>query len=165
MVRRSRRSNRRNNNQRPRWDPTLYCIENLALATADTPSNNTILTITSPSQPYLFRLTDFHASILSGANAALNLFVVRRVPSGYTAPTSVTIATGGSTFIDTIDVIAYGMILSTAGSTSEQEVVMTYLRRTITLYQGDSVVVQAVPNVACVGQTYSVFGSYSVASI
>ncbi len=152
--------------RRRRWDPSIFTVENVSLTAADTASNNTILTIGNPAQPYSFRLKECHVQVLSGATAAMNLFCIRRVPQGYSNP-SITVATGTSTLIDTANVIAYGMILANAvaSSTSEQEVELTILKPTITLFEGDTVIIQAVPNSSSTGQTYSVFGAYSIATL
>ncbi len=71
-------------------------------------------------------------------------FILRRLPSGYTAP-AITITSGLTSFIDQRDVLGYCLYQYNTVNPIDP-VTWTWIRPSIVLYEGDSIVLQAVSN-------------------
>ena len=128
-----------------RMDPNLFILENVAVTDQDLVVNTTIFT-NSEKQRYLFALRSANVSMPACATGAnITYFVLRRVPSGYSAPAA-TVATGLTVWADQPDVLAYAYYISQGASTTPVNVEFTKLKRNVVLYEGDLVVLQAVPS-------------------
>ncbi len=162
---RNRRPSRARSNK---FDPNILVVEGSAIAVADTASNNSIITISTPSPPMLARYRGVQVSVTPGTGTAtFCLFVIRRVPQGYTAP-AITVAAGTSAVVDDSNVMAYGMIninLTSATATGfvPDPITLIPLRRTLKMYPGDVLTLQGVSNAASTGQTFSAFGDIGLA--
>ncbi len=148
------RNGRSRRSRQPRYDPNFWVSEVLPITVADTPDNRTLYT-NPDATPVSFRMQRSMISVNAGAASSCCLFVVRRVPQGFTAPTTITISTGTAPFVDAPDVIGYQVIYITTGTNTLFQFPFIPLHPTITLYEGDSVVLQAVTNSASAGQGYT----------
>jgi translation initiation factor IF-1 len=87
--------------------------------------------------------------------------VLRKVPQGYTAP-NITVVGGNTTFVDVMNVLAYGMVrVQAASGDPMNRIDMRILRKSIPMARGDSVILQVVPNANSSGQQFSALFEYS----
>ncbi len=160
-----RRNRRRRGNAR-RKSPMFATIEDTALATADTSSNTILyspaLTSAGNQNPTTFHFNSCSIDIVAGASSNRVFAIIRRVPAGYTVP-AITISTSLTTFSDVADVIAYGFI-NIYGATLDamNRFELKALRPSMTIFPGDVVYLQVVPNVSSAAQTYSAFAEYAI---
>ncbi len=151
---RSGRSRRRRNGG-GRFDPNLFVLDNTSVDTADTVVNTTLFT---NSNPYRV-LSSFRPSAITiapGATATTTYVFVRRLPSGYAAP-AITVVTGLTTLVDQPDIVGYGVIRSEAATLASAsfEIEMSWLHPNMVLYEGDSLILQAVVNTSSVSHLIS----------
>ena len=145
--------------------PQFYVREDVALATADTVVNTTILSSPTGStdlvKPVVFHPGPCRITIGTGNTTNTVFAVLRKVPEGYTAP-SITIGDGNTTFKDVPDVLMYG-IVRVYGGTSDvmQRIDLRMLRSSIPLARGDSIVLQVVSNTSSVNQVFGALVEYS----
>ncbi len=151
MARRSLTRRNRPRQSRARvLDPNIQVIESLAVDTADTVVNTTVYTSADKTLT-TFRVRSMQIAATGGASDALLYFVLRKVPSGYTAP-SVTISTSGSVFVDMPNVLAVGFINFKTGLVDNTfEPVWEYIRPQITCFEADTIVLQATTNTTSSG--------------
>ncbi len=149
------RSNRRARKRSARLDPNLYLLEDQSIATADTVLNVTLLT-QSEKQPYVISARDMHLEALGGNTNSRVFYVLRRVPSGYSAP-SITVTSGLNTIVDQPDILLYGFINFTTGGVDSNVNTTQRLRPTMVFYEGDTLILQAVGNVTSTGLVVSGF--------
>ena len=152
------RSNRRNRNPRRRETPSFDILEDVSIATADTASNNTVYnpqvgtgTLEAPGFFHL-RGATWSVNNSSTNTATRVLCIIRKVPNGYAFP-SITVASG-VTAIAGSDVLAFGLINTTALATNEvpsQE--LTIVRPRVRVDTGDTIACQIVSNVSSASQT------------
>ncbi len=152
---------RKNNSSKrsSKFDPNLYVGEAIAITTADTTYNNSVFT---NSEPYrqLASIRSAHITIEPGATASRVLFVLRRLPQGYSVP-STTFATGLTVWNDVPDVIGYAIayVPSSTGNTNSQvplPIQMTLLKPNIVLFENDQIYLNALPGVSSAGMSYNV---------
>ncbi len=155
----ARNGNRGSRPQRRRYDPNIYLSEIITVNTANAAVNNTLYT-NPDANPVSFRLQKTCFSVNPGDTSTPLWFVIRRVAQGYVAPTTVTVATGTTTFIDQRDVLGYAFIYVITGTNTTYNFDLKMLRPTVTLYEGDFVVIQAVTSVSSAGQGYSVISEF-----
>jgi hypothetical protein len=164
MVRRNRqRANRR---QRRLISPQIYITEEVSISGADTVSNTAFyappISTTEVEMPTMFHLRSSDVTVQAG-NANTRVFaVIRRVPSGYSAP-SITITNGINVIIDMPDVLAYGLSNITTGAT-DNTLRLHLLKPNMRLYPGDNVTLQVVSNGASTSQTYSSLTEYALST-
>jgi hypothetical protein len=143
----------------------LATVEDVALATADTSSDQQIYT-SSPGnntlvKPVVFHIGPTRIQVKPGGSANTIYAVIRKVPQGYSAP-GITVTTGNTTFADMQNVLAYGVVrVEAASSDPMNRIDLRILRRSVSLARGDSVYLQVVPNISSSGQTYSSLIEYS----
>ncbi len=123
----------------------MYTLENIAIATADSATTTNMVT-TSEKTPTRIRLTSVLLEVSGGSVACIAVFVIRRVPSGYSAP-AITVATGLTTFVDQPDVLAYGFCSFVNGTVDPDPVLIHYLRPSMTFYEGDVLAIQGTTNI------------------
>ncbi len=145
--------------------PQLYILEEAAVVLADTVVSNTIYTsavgTAALEMAQRFTLNKMTMNVNYGSVASAKVFVVvRRVPSGYSAP-AITISTGNLSIIDFPDVLAYGFL--DGQDTVPYRLEMS--RPSVIVHPGDSVIIQCVSNVASTGQTVSAFGRYTLSTM
>ncbi len=146
MAAKLSRKRQRNGRMVRKLDPNLFLFEAVALSTADTAVNTTVFT-NSEKQRYLWQYRSCRTILFPSSGGTPTVFwVLRRVPSGYSAPTAVTVATGLTTWIDQPDVIAYACERPLTSYTAPIEAEFTVLKSTVVLFEGDTVVLQAVIN-------------------
>ncbi len=148
----------RKNGRRRRYDPNLWVTDNVAIASANTTVSNTIYTNSLATRVSL-RFRKMQLNIAHNALTAVRVFfVLRRVPQGYTAP-SATIATGATVWTDLPDVFGYGYIYmaAVASQTNQfpEDYTLILTRPTMTLFEGDTVVIQAVPDQSIASLSYT----------
>ncbi len=135
--------NQRKRTRNSRLDPNLFVLEDLAIDTADTVVNTTILTNSLPTRMSI-HMRGVQLTACKGSTAARVFWVLRRLPSGYTAP-NVTISTGLTDFVDQPNILGFGfrayLTTDTIGFAEWQ-----WIHKNATLYEGDSLVLQCVPN-------------------
>ncbi len=103
-------------------------------------------------------------TMLPGATTNQSLFLVRKVPQGYTAPGI--IMTTGSSYVDHANILGYVLVTSVGGITftnTVNEKDFNWIRRNVLLHSGDTVVLQAVTNTSSAGQTFQASGMFAVA--
>ncbi len=144
-----------------KYSPQLFVAEDITIGTANTASSDPLYTMTDTT-PVSFRLRRCVVSMTAGATATSNWFVIRRVPAGYAVPTSVTVATGVSSFIDAPDIMAYGFLKATGASTTTYNITLVPTRPTLTLYQGDLVTIQGVPSTTSATNQFSAVCEFGV---
>ncbi len=142
-------------------------LENQGLTTADTAVNQNLYSLPQSNSVYMpvstFTLKTTRISITAGASTNTVLAVVRRVPSGYTEPT-ITVATGLTDFWDVPNILAYGMVQVFANSVDPMtRIDLEFIKRTIPVYAGDRIVIQAVCNASSSGQKINVLAEYTSA--
>ncbi len=153
----------RNSRAVRRGTPQIFVAEQSSIPTADTATNVTVFT-NAEEQPYLFT----HKTPVFAADVSADMLVmavIRRVPNGYSAPTSVPISTGSSSFIDERDVLSYGFLLERAGSTDHPNFRFTMLRSGVRLEKGDAVVLQLIPSATSASATCSVVLEYKTSGM
>ncbi len=141
-----RKGQRRQGSANARGTPYIFLAEDISIATADTAVNTTVIT-NSDNKKRTFILP--RGPLLSCRNGAIDsnvFFIVRRVPSGYVAPTSVTIASGSATFIDVPNVLVWSLYNYESNQTTALSLRGTMEKRSLILYPGDSIVLQAIPS-------------------
>ncbi len=149
-------------NRRNRGAPIIATLEQSAVVTADTVVNSTLyappLGTTNPLQRWTFDLRTIQCVVTDGATACRTYACVRRVPAGYSSP-SMTVASQVTTFADVPNVLAYGVY-----STSDvrEEIHWRWLKRSITIYPGDLIVLQLVVDVSSAGHAVSTLAEYNV---
>ncbi len=130
-------------------------LEDVALATADTVSSTTLLSNAvagnSYQAPQYCRFRKPICYVTYGAAATRCMFLIRKVPAGYTAP-NITVATSVTDLADVPNVVCYGMLLVNASNYNEVEWRM--LRPNVKLNPGDNLYFQAVTNTNSAGQTF-----------
>ncbi len=164
---RSRNNRRGRRSRRPRL-PMLCIVEDTALATQDTVSNGTLysppISNTGLDLPSRFRLRSCEVVISPGSGNNKVFAVVRRVPSGYSAP-SITITNGIGSLVDCPDVLAYGLVNVFASTTDTMERInLKLLRPNMVVYPGDVIYLQVVPNANSTGQVYNALAEYDIGS-
>ncbi len=140
MVKRSR--SRRALKRRETPTRMVWTGEEIVFQTQDVATVDYIYT-NSSSETLRFSLRRGQISVTGGNFTTTAWFIIRRVPSGYNPPTSVTVATGSSTFIDGPDILAYGCTKIAPSAVQTMDWIL--LKPNCTLYKGDAVCVQAVP--------------------
>jgi hypothetical protein len=165
MPRRGR-SRRASGRRTTRGSPQLWLGEDLGIVTADTVNNSTIYNSNlATSTLFLdtwFKLRSATVSVTPGNTNARVLFVIRRVPFGYTSP-SITVTTGLSS-IPGADVMGYALINSLTGATAPQEVKMTIVRSTMRVEPDDTIELQVVSNTSSTSQSAFAMISFSVSA-
>ncbi len=148
------------------WSFHLWTQESTSLATADTASNTTIYT-NSLSESVWFAIDSIDVSVKCGTTADSQvLYVVRKVPEGYSAP-AITISSGEATFFDNDNILAWGngLILATEASGFARIKLSRHIaKRRVRLDQNDFIVVQAVCGTSSTNQSYSFEMGYSTHS-
>ncbi len=155
MVRRN--GQRRN---KLKYSPLLYTLEDVTIGTANTSSSDQIYSVTDQT-PVSVRFRRAVISMVAGNTATSNWFAIRRVPSGYTAG-NLTIATGSSSFSDVPDVLGYAFLKASGNAVTTYAIDVTWLKPTITLFNGDQIIVQGVPSTTSSGNQFSMFMEYGV---
>ncbi len=145
--------------------PVLYVQEDVALATADTASSITLYTSSTSAstlvKPVRFTLGPTRVSVKYGSTETTVLAIVRKVPQGYANPT-IAPTDGNTTFVDTPNILGYGIIL--VGSTDTMNRIdLRFLTKSVMLSRGDSIVLQVVSNANSTNQAYSALCEYTVA--
>ncbi len=141
-----RRNQRRSGSVQARGSPYLFLAENIAIVNADVAVNTTVIT-NSDNKKRIFILPRGPIFACRNGGSDSNVFfIVRRVPSGYTAPTSVTIASGSATFVDVPNVLAWMLYSFDQAQTTALSLRATIEKRSVTLFPGDSIVLQIIPN-------------------
>ena len=138
----------------------LCVSEDIPIATVNVLSVDDLVTV-SDQQAHAFTLLRGNYSVQTGNTAVTSWLVIRRVPNGYAAPTSVNVVTGSASFIDSPDVLAYGMFRGTPSLTSDT-LNWTIVKRSCILYDGDKVVVQGTPTASSVNNIFSSFIEYTL---
>ncbi len=117
------------------------------------------------AQRYLVRFRGARFAVTPGSAAARVFLVVRRVPSGYTAP-AITVGTGLTAIIDQPDVLAWGLASVPAASLtgSELNIPLRALKPTMPMYEGDTLVIQAVSDASSTNQAVSGFMEFGTRS-
>ncbi len=153
MTRSTRRSQNRNFSRRRRRDPNIYTLEAISIATADSATTTNLVT-TSEKSPTLITLRSALLEVSGGATTAQTFFVIRRVPSGYSAP-AITVTSGLTTFVDQPDVLAYGFCSYITTTVDPDPVLVRMLRPTMLFYEGDVLTIQATSNTNSTGLVYN----------
>ncbi len=152
--------------RRSRGMPVIATIEQTALATADTVTNVTLFappsSTTSVLESFQFTLRSCDVTITAGNTSARVYAIVRKVPSGYTAP-SITVSNAISTFADVPNVLAYGIINVYASDPDPMNrISLNLLRNSCSMISGDSVIIQVVSDTSSVNQAWSSLAEYHV---
>ncbi len=143
------RRNRGRNNRR--GTPYIAVVEDVSIATADTAANTTVAN-NADNKKRIFHLPRGPTvSVTNGSADSSVFFILRRVPSGYTVPSAVTISSGNASFTDVPNVLAWALYRYESGQTTALDVRMTVLRSVVNLFPGDLIVLQAVPNTSSAG--------------
>ncbi len=169
MSRRSNRNNRRRRNGgRVKYSPQLCLVQALDVDTANVPGNQEIYGPTTNSfqsvagrVSFQVRSAKFVAN--AGATASQVFIVLRRVPEGYAAPTSITPADGIGSFIDEADILGYAYIFFEPTDTTTFMVPLKMMRSTMTMYPGDTIVIQGVSTTSSASLVVNGIVDYGVA--
>ncbi len=151
----------RGNRRRLKYSPQLFVAEDISIASAGTASSDSVYLV-SDQTPVSIRFRKCTLSMTAGATATSNWFIIRRVPSGYGVPTSLTVATGVTSFIDAPDILGYAFVKAVGSASTTYEIEMVWLKPTITLYQGDQVVIQGTPSTNSTGNQFSAIMEFGV---
>ncbi len=137
-----KRSKRRSSGKR--MDPNIYVLEDASIATADTVVNSTLLT---NGQPARMRIRMRRAQLITtgGSGSSRVFWLIRRVPQGYSAP-SITVTSGLTVYADQPDILGIGFRASSSTDTAPLQASWQWIKRSVILYEGDSLVLQCVPN-------------------
>ncbi len=141
MVKRGKRSR---NSATGRLDPNIYILEDASVAVIDTAVNSTLVTNDKPSR-LLIRMKGATLQVNNGTTNARVFWVLRRLPSGYTAP-AITVGSGTASFVDQPDVLGYGFKSYQTTDASSIPARWVWLKPSIVLYEGDQLLLQAVTN-------------------
>ncbi len=141
-------SSRNRGRQGRRLDPNLYVLEDASIATADTAVNGSMLT-NDKSSRMMVRMRRATLMAFGGNTGARVLWIIRRVPQGYTPP-SITVTSGLTVFADQADILGYGIADFTSDN-GEHYAKFTWIRRTTVLYEGDYIALQCVTNTSSTG--------------
>ncbi len=136
--------------------PVLYTSDLVPVTTADTVVNTTVLTMADKVRQFV-RVKSLQISANAGASQSRVYYVLRRVPDGYTPPT-ITLTSGTTAIVDDADVIGYGILNQNATNTNPtyQPVLrMSRRKNGAVLFNGDTLVLQAVADVSSTGQAIS----------
>ncbi len=136
-----------------RLDPNIYVLEDASIATADTVVNSTLIT---NGQPARMRIKMRRAQLITtgGSGSSRVFWLIRRVPSGYSAP-SITVTSGLTVFADQPDVLGIGFRAASSTETAALQATWQWIKRSVVLFEGDSLVLQCVPNTSDTGLTES----------
>ncbi len=135
---------RRNKMRAVQLDPNFYVLEDETVQTQDTVVSKTILTNSIPSRMYL-SMRSLILNWRGGATDCRYYVILRRVPSGYTAPSFV-VSTGLTAIADQPDVLAVGTGLYELANTTRLYTRISWIKKNTVLFEGDSLVLQMVIN-------------------
>jgi hypothetical protein len=141
----------------------FFISEDISTSTANSASADTILT-NSSQVPLRVRLRNASFDAIAGNTSSSQFVFVRRVPAGYTAPATITVATGSASTIDSPDVMAYGFTRYTGSEVGLDPVPLSIVKPMLIFYPGDLLVIQGVVNVTSTGAGYSALLEYDVAT-
>ncbi len=141
-----RRNQQRSSSVQARGTPYLFLAENIAIVNADVAVNTTVITNSDNKKRIFILPRGPLCACRNGGSDSNVFFIVRRVPSGYAAPTSVTITSGSATFIDVPNVLSWVLYSFDQAQTTALTLRGNVERRSVTLFPGDSIVLQIIPN-------------------
>ena len=139
----------------------IFTAEDISTQTANTASSDIVFT-NSAQTPITLRLRSAIYDPIAGGQTTSMWVIVRRVPSGYTAPTTITVASGSSTFINSADVLGYSFQHLGAGGAGES-IDFRMVRPTVTLFPGDAIVLQGVVSTTSTNAGFSAALEYDTA--
>ena len=150
--------------RRRNWQRNLFILEDVSIPTADIASNTTVFT-NSAQFPVLFQFRNGWADFKPGTTDVLMFQFIRRIPSGYTPQSTITIATGSSSVTDSPDIICYAFERLQAGEVTNEPIPFNPVSPTIRLMPGDFVVLAAVPNTTSAGASAACSFEYCISAL
>ena len=139
-------------------DPEIFQATNIACSS--TTSANTSIFL---NNTHVVRRLRFHpctVQVFPGAVASCKWFVLRRVPAGYTAPSLSPSSAGSTTTIadqpNVLGLIAIRVGSSGGGVVSIAEPKLIWRKKSVVLYEGDSVSLTSVSDVSDTGGLFNI---------